>query len=163
MIPQGVDNLDPAANEGYFIGVSNSVFGRLILRRVFTPATTPAVSANILIPVPATSFPMLVPHLGNSGGAGGQLSATDDRLYMAQMRNGQPVDIAQHRGEQHRHDQRHQDPRRRPLVRALRDRQPGRALAGPGGDGVHRLRRPTLNDQPYYFFPSVMISGRATR
>ncbi|MCA1594578.1 MAG: lamin tail domain-containing protein [Acidobacteria bacterium] len=58
--PRGVDNYDPAANEGYFIGVSNAAFGRLIMRRVATPGATPTISANILITVSSTSFPVTV-------------------------------------------------------------------------------------------------------
>ena len=87
-VPQGVDNYDPSSNEGYFIGVSNTLFGRLVLRRVATPGGTPTVSANIGITVPATAFPLLVPHLGNTGGAAGNLSAVDDRLFAAHLRNG---------------------------------------------------------------------------
>jgi hypothetical protein len=30
--PRGVDNYDPAATEGYIIGTSDAVYGRLILR-----------------------------------------------------------------------------------------------------------------------------------
>src|SRR5262249_11837444 len=86
--PQGVDNDDPAASEGYFIGVSNVLFGQLMLRRVATPGGTPTVSANIVIPVSATAFPILVPHRGNLNGVNGYLSAVDDRLTAAQIRNG---------------------------------------------------------------------------
>jgi len=42
----GVDNFDPAATEGYIIGVSNANFGSLILRRVSNPGGTPAISAK---------------------------------------------------------------------------------------------------------------------
>ena len=45
--PQGVDNFDPAANEGFFIGVDNLAFGLLQMRRVATPGGTPTISANI--------------------------------------------------------------------------------------------------------------------
>lgn len=86
--PQGIDNFDPAATEGYFIGVSNAFFGRLILRRVSTPGGTPSISSDISITVPSTSFPLTVPHLGNTGGANGQLDGLDDRLFAAHVRNG---------------------------------------------------------------------------
>jgi len=159
VIPQGVDNLDPAATEGYFIGVSNSVFGRLILRRVSTPATTPTVSANILISVPTTSFPMLVPHLGNSGGAAGQLSATDDRLYMAQMRDGHlwtSHSIAVNNtgttsGTKTRDGARWYD-----LTGIASPGVPTVAQSGT----VFTASATNANDQPYYFFPSVMVSGQ---
>ncbi len=87
--PRGVDNYDPAANEGYFIGSSVAAFGRMVLRRVGTPGATPTISANILVSLPATtSFPISVPHLGNTGGVNGQLDGLDDRLLAAHIRNG---------------------------------------------------------------------------
>ena len=89
--PQGVDNADGAAAEGYFIGVDACVYGKLIVNRVGTPAGTPTLSAAIELNVAATSYAGDVPHLGNNGGNGsalGQLDGLDDRLYAAQMRNG---------------------------------------------------------------------------
>ncbi|MGB8507584.1 MAG: lamin tail domain-containing protein [Pyrinomonadaceae bacterium] len=86
--PRGVDNYDPAANEGYFIGVSNAAFGRLIMRRVGTPGGTPTISSDILITVASTAFPINVDHLGDTGGTGGNLDALDDRLFAAHIRNG---------------------------------------------------------------------------
>ncbi|MDT7605210.1 MAG: hypothetical protein QOF61_3207 [Acidobacteriota bacterium] len=89
LTPRGVDNYDPAATEGYFIGVSNAAFGRLIFRRIGTPSGTPTISADILITTPATtSFPITVDHLGDTGGTNGNLDSLDDRLYAAQIRNG---------------------------------------------------------------------------
>ena len=86
--PQGVDNTDPAATEGYFIGVSNAAFGRLVVRRVSDPGGTPTISGNILLTVPSTYFPQKVPHMGNTGGTNGRLDGLDDRLFAAGMRNG---------------------------------------------------------------------------
>lgn len=86
--PQGVDNFDPAATEGYFIGVSNAFFGELMLRRVSNPGGIPAISADIPITTAATRLPITVPHLGNTGGANGALDAVDHRLFTASMRNG---------------------------------------------------------------------------
>jgi hypothetical protein len=86
--PQGVDNYDPSSNEGYFIGVDNLTFGTLMLRRVSSPGTSPAISANISIVVSTTSYPKSVPHLGNTGGTNGNLDALDDRLFAAHIRNG---------------------------------------------------------------------------
>lgn len=88
LTPRGVDNFDPAATEGYFIGVSNAAFGRLIMRRISDPGGTPTSSADILITVPATSFPIPVAHLGNTNGNNGRLDALDDRLYSALIRGG---------------------------------------------------------------------------
>ncbi len=86
--PQGVDNNDPAATEGYFIGVDNAAFSLLDLRRVSDPGGTPSISANVNLVVPTTRFPALVPHLGNTGGTNGNLDALDDRLFAAVLRNG---------------------------------------------------------------------------
>jgi hypothetical protein len=86
--PRGVDNYDPVANEGYFVGTSVAAFGRMILRRVGTPGGAPTMSANIPFTVPATSFPISVPHLGNTAGINGQLDSLDDRLFAAHIRNG---------------------------------------------------------------------------
>ncbi len=86
--PQGVDNDDPLATEGYFIGVDNASFGTLMIRRVSTPGGTPTVSANISLTVPSTAYPVTVPHLGNTSGANGYLDALDDRLFAAHLRNG---------------------------------------------------------------------------
>jgi hypothetical protein len=82
--PQGVDNVDPNATEGSFIGVSNAFFGELVLRRVATPGGTPSISSNILITVPSTAFPLAAPQTGSTK----TLDALDDRLFAATFRNG---------------------------------------------------------------------------
>jgi hypothetical protein len=87
--PQGVDNYDPAATEGYFIGTDNVSYGLLQLRRVSNPGGTPTLSSNISITVPATGAPLNSPHLGNTRGTIGYLDALDDRLFAAHIRNGQ--------------------------------------------------------------------------
>ena len=86
--PRGVDNYNPAATEGYFIGTSAAVFSRLIMNRVGTPGATPTLSANISITVPNTTTAIRVDHLGNTGGTNGRLDGIDDRLYAAHIRNG---------------------------------------------------------------------------
>ena len=87
--PRGVDNLDPAASEGYFIGVDNAVFSQLDLRRVTNPGSvSPTLSGNITLTVPTTTFPNPVTHLGNTGGNNGRLDSLDDRLFAATLRNG---------------------------------------------------------------------------
>jgi len=87
--PQGADNLDADATEGYIIGVSNDSLGSLTLRRIQDPGGTPAISANIPLLLPADTFPpYLVPHLGNNAGANGYLNAMDDRLCAAHIRGG---------------------------------------------------------------------------
>jgi len=86
--PQGVDNDDPGATEGYFIGVDNVSYGKLLIRRVSAPGGTPTISTNISLTVPTTLYPLTVPHLGNTGGSNGYLDALDDRLFAAHIRNG---------------------------------------------------------------------------
>ena len=86
--PQGVDNFDANASEGYFIGGSTAPSGGLILRRISDPGGTPSISTNIIVTVPQRTDPIKVPHLGNTGGANGQLTGGDERLAMAQIRNG---------------------------------------------------------------------------
>jgi hypothetical protein len=94
--PRGVDNYDPANTGagalGYFIGVDNATFNTLMVRRVTNPGSlgpAPTISANLSVATPLTTrFPVLVPHLGNTGGTGGRLDSLDDRLYAAHLRNG---------------------------------------------------------------------------
>lgn len=82
--PHGVDNDDPAATEGYFIGVSALAFGRLIVRRVSNPGGVPAISGNMSLTVPSTSLPIDVPALGSTR----PLDALDDRLFQARIHRG---------------------------------------------------------------------------
>jgi hypothetical protein len=86
--PQGVDDFDASATEGFFIGVNNTTFGTLMIRRISNPGGTPTISGNISVAVPTTAFPLTVPHLGNTGGTNGNLDAVDDRLFAAMIRNG---------------------------------------------------------------------------
>jgi hypothetical protein len=86
--PQGVDNYDPAATEGYIIAVDSSVYGQLDLRRISNPGGTPSISANIVISVPLNGPTITVPHLGNTNGANGNLDGLDYRLLAAHFRNG---------------------------------------------------------------------------
>ncbi|MGE0001499.1 MAG: hypothetical protein AB7T05_05460, partial [Fimbriimonadaceae bacterium] len=80
--PQGVDNDDPAATEGYFVGVDNAAFGLLQMRRVSNPGGTPTISGNLGISVPTTAFPLDAQHPGSAT----RLDALDDRLYNATIR-----------------------------------------------------------------------------
>jgi hypothetical protein len=82
--PQGVDNFDPAATVGYFIGVDNATFGTLMLRRISDPGGSPTISGNISVTVNATTFPITVPASGSTQ----PLDALDDRLFSACIRNG---------------------------------------------------------------------------
>ena len=82
--PQGVDNVDANTNEGYFIGVDNASFGRLVLRRVANPSAAPSLSGDVPIDVPVTALPINVPHLDGLA----PLDGLDDRLLQAVVRNG---------------------------------------------------------------------------
>jgi hypothetical protein len=86
--PQGVDNYDPAATEGYVIGVDAGFFGKLQLRRISNPGGTPSISGNITITIPLNGSTITVPHLGNTGGTSGNLDGLDYRLLAAHFRNG---------------------------------------------------------------------------
>ncbi len=79
--PRGVDNFDPTATEGYFVGVDNATFSTLMFRRVSSSGSgSPTISANISVTVPTKTFPNRVEHAGNTGGANGYLDSLDDRL-----------------------------------------------------------------------------------
>lgn len=87
--PRGVDNYDLGATEGYFVGVDNATFSTMMFRRITNPGSlTPTISANISVTVPTTTSSVSIEHLGNTGGANGNLDALDDRLYQAMIRNG---------------------------------------------------------------------------
>lgn len=160
IVPLGVDNYDPAASEGYFIGVSNTLFGRLVLRRVSTPGATPTISGNISITVPTTTFPITVPHLGNTGGTAGNLSATDDRLFSAHFRNGR-LWTAHNISVNHLGS----------AGAATRTRDAARwyELAGIASPAVPSVFQSgtvfassvaNTTDQPSFTFPTVMVSGQ---
>src|SRR5207237_3970238 len=82
--PQGVDNDDPNATEGYFIGVDTLAFGSLQIRRITNPGGSPSISGNLSLTVPATIFPRTVPAQGSIRPVDGG----DDRLISAQIKKG---------------------------------------------------------------------------
>jgi hypothetical protein len=86
--PQGVDNYDPAATEGYVIGVDAGLYGKMQLRRISNPGGTPSISGNVTINIPLNGSTITVPHLGNTGGTAGNLDGGDYRLLGAHLRNG---------------------------------------------------------------------------
>ncbi len=83
LTPQGVDNDDPGAGEGYFIGVDAAQFSMLTMRRISNPGGTPSISGNITVAgtIPATRYPILQPVLGSA--ANRRLDSLDDRLFAA--------------------------------------------------------------------------------
>jgi len=90
--PQGVDNDDPNATEGYFIGVDNITFGKLAIRRISNPGGTPSISANLNLTVPATGSPISQAHKGNT--VNKNLDALDDRLFGAAIRKNKLTGVA---------------------------------------------------------------------
>lgn len=81
--PQGINNDDPQATEGYFIGVDVCTFSKLVLRRIINPGGTPSISDNVTLTVPTTTFPILQVHAGAA--ANRRLDALDDRLFAASI------------------------------------------------------------------------------
>ncbi len=77
--PRGVDNDDPLAAEGYFVGVDIAVFSLLQIRRVSDPGGMPTLSGNLGLTVPTTTDPILQPAFGSSP----SLDTIDDRLFAA--------------------------------------------------------------------------------
>jgi hypothetical protein len=88
--PQGVDNDDPNATEGYFVGVDNATFSTLMIRRVSSPGGTPTISGNISLTVPTTYYPRNVPATGTST----TLDALDDRLFAAMIRKNKLTGVS---------------------------------------------------------------------
>ena len=80
--PQGVDNDDPAAAEGYFVGVDGGFFSRLAVRRVIDPGGSPSISGTMLVTVPTTRNP--IPQVAN--GSVRPLDAIDTRLFAAMIK-----------------------------------------------------------------------------
>ncbi len=82
--PQGVDNFDPNATEGYLIGIDYSSATRLRLRRVLNPGGAPTISGNVSVTVSSFAGPLVVPSSGTSS----NLDGLDQRLLAAHYRNG---------------------------------------------------------------------------
>jgi len=80
--PQGVENDDPAATDGYLIGVDNAAFGQLNFRRITNPGATPVLGPEIDLPVPDTSDSSADVR---ASGSTTNVDAIDDRLYEAMV------------------------------------------------------------------------------
>jgi uncharacterized repeat protein (TIGR01451 family) len=81
LTPQGVNNDDPAATEGYFVGTDACFFSLLDIRRVSDPGGTPTLSGNLGVAVPTTTAPIaqVQPTPGKT------LDALDARLFAAMI------------------------------------------------------------------------------
>ncbi|MEO6612125.1 MAG: T9SS type A sorting domain-containing protein [Chitinophagaceae bacterium] len=80
---QGVDNDDPSATAGYFVGVDAGIFSQLDIHRIATPGGTPVASSLITLTVPTTTSPQLQPQNGSPPRT---LDGLDDRLFAAMIR-----------------------------------------------------------------------------
>jgi hypothetical protein len=88
--PQGVDNDDPAANEGYFIGVDGFLYGRLALRRVLDPGGSPSISGSMFVTTPTTAEP--IPQVAQ--GSTRPLDAIDTRLFAAMIKKNKLTGVS---------------------------------------------------------------------
>ncbi len=78
--PQGVHNDDAGAVNGFFVGASQSVYSKLVIRRV-NYGTTPTLTGDLNITTSAIYTPKTVPTLGGIAIDGG-----DRRLYAAMIK-----------------------------------------------------------------------------
>ena len=153
--PQGVDNYDPAATEGYFVGVDNAMKGRLVILRVNNPGGAPSLSPNIPVTVLTTADPLRVNHLGNLLGSAGLLDALDDRLFAAHIRNGR-LWTAHNIGVNNTGTT-------SGVITRTGSRWYELDLTTPGMSQAGTLFTATSNnttDQRNYWIPSVMVSGQ---
>ncbi|MEI8087584.1 MAG: T9SS type A sorting domain-containing protein [Paludibacter sp.] len=81
LTPQGVQNDNPNATEGYFAGESSWVFNRLVMKRITYSGTTPILSADINVTVPANQNAIGQAAQGSSG----TLDAVGRRFYAAML------------------------------------------------------------------------------
>lgn len=79
--PQGVQNDDPNATEGYFIGASQSLYSKLVIRRVSYSGSTPTLSGDLNLSTPTMYSPKTVPTLG-----GTSIDGNDRRLCAAMIK-----------------------------------------------------------------------------
>jgi hypothetical protein len=86
--PQGVDNADPGATEGWFLGGSLGFWNKLNLTRVSNPGSLSPTAATTSITTANQGSPIPQPHSGNTGGANGRLDASDNRPFSATFRDG---------------------------------------------------------------------------
>jgi uncharacterized repeat protein (TIGR01451 family) len=79
--PQGVNNDDPSATEGYFIGPDLCEYSKLQVRRISNPGGTPTISGNLTVVVPTTVDPIAQVQPSPSR----TLDGLDSRLFAAMI------------------------------------------------------------------------------
>jgi hypothetical protein len=87
--PQGVHNDDPAATSGYFIGASQTLYSKLVIRRVSYSGSTPTLSGDLNLTTSTTYTPKTVPTLG-----GTSIDGDDRRLCAAMIKRNKITGIA---------------------------------------------------------------------
>lgn len=78
--PQGVQNDDPAATDGFFIG-SSAFFSELIIRRITYSGTTPTMQPQVAVAIATNRGPIKQP----AAGSGGSLDASNTRPFAAMI------------------------------------------------------------------------------
>lgn len=86
MSPQGVDNFDSDASEGYFI-VLDGWGKRLMMRRIKNPGNHPLISDNIPIDISYSAWPLEVPQKGSFASGQFFLQGFDKRLISSHIRD----------------------------------------------------------------------------
>lgn len=79
--PQGVHNDDPVATNGYFIGASQTLFSKLVIRRVSYSGSTTTLSGDLNLTTSTTYTPKTVPTLGGTA-----IDGNDRRLCAAMIK-----------------------------------------------------------------------------
>ena len=81
LTPQAVHNDDPNATEGFFIATDWAQFSSMVLKKISNPGSSPSLSSNIQLTVPATMVPIDQAVWGSTL----KISAFDDRLFAAMI------------------------------------------------------------------------------
>ena len=79
--PQGVHNDDPGATNGYFIGASQTLYSKLVIRRVSYSGSTPTLSGDLALTTSTTYTPKTVPTLGGTA-----IDGNDYRICAAMIK-----------------------------------------------------------------------------
>lgn len=79
--PQGVQNDDPNATVGYFIGASQTLYSKLVIRSVSYSGSTPSLSGDLNLSTITMYSPKTVPTLG-----GTSIDGNDRRLCAAMIK-----------------------------------------------------------------------------
>lgn len=87
--PQGVHNDDPSSTEGYFLGSSQTLYSRLIMRRITYPGGVPTISSDIVITTQTTAAPINPPSKGGS-----TLDAVDERPFAAMIKKNKITGVS---------------------------------------------------------------------